>query len=89
MNAFRLQVHRDGRDINHIGQADMKPGVETGDLGNVGTVRVRRTDERQRRRRVQRREGRGGFKWAQHRSVDSAMLAQCWPAMHDAVPDGV
>ena len=48
LNAFRLQVPRGGQDTNHIGQADMKPGVETGDLGDVGTVRLRQMDERRR-----------------------------------------
>jgi hypothetical protein len=50
-------------------------------------MRLCEADDRQRRRRMQRREGGRSFKVAQDRIVDNAMLPQRRSAMHDSMPD--
>ena len=89
LDALRLQFFGNWQHPGDVGQTGMKLGVETRHLGHAGKVGLRQADERQRLRRVQRREGRSGLQLAQQRSVHQTMLAQGRPAVHDAVPNGV
>ena len=84
----QLQFLGDRQDPCNLGQPGVKGGVEARDLRQPGKVFLCEADYRQRRRRMQRRESCCSFKLLQDRIINQAMLAELWPAMHDAMSDG-
>ena len=89
LDAFRLQFPGHREHTSNIRQADVKSGVEARHLRQAGKILLRAADHRQRRRRMQRREGASRFELPQNRSIDAAMPAKLRPAVHDAMPDRV
>ena len=66
----------------------MESGVETRYLSDAAEKLLRMTQNRQRRRNMQRSKSAGGFKLLKYGIVDQAVLSNMRSAMHDPVPDG-
>ena len=89
LDSVRPQFLGDRKNPGDRWQIGVKGGVETGDLRDTGKMLSCEADDRERRRHVQRRKCRRGFKLPQHLIIDATMLPKFGAAMHDAVPDGI
>src|SRR5664280_12852 len=86
-DAIRSQFYRDRQRARDSWHPRVKHRVETDNLWYVREVLLHETNDRQRQRIVQWREGGCRFELPQHRFVDQAMVAKIRPPVHHAMPD--
>src|SRR6266567_681585 len=87
LDALRLQVFGERKNACNIRQSGMECRVETRYLSDAAEKLLRMTQNRQRRRNMQRSKNAGGLELFKHGIIDQAVLTNRCSAMHDPVPN--